>query len=79
MNTSRILTLALALVLGGAGVGLWSYPASLAAAEAEAESSNETDTDAPDDEAASGTPSTEVFIPTEEISEDFAVSFPVDI
>ena len=24
-------------------------------------------------------PSTDVFIPTEEISEDFAVSFPVDI
>ncbi len=27
----------------------------------------------------SGTSSAEVFIPTEEISEDFAVSFPVDI
>jgi len=26
-----------------------------------------------------GQPTTDVFIPTEEISEDFAVSFPVDI
>ena len=28
---------------------------------------------------AGGKPSSEVFVPTEEISEDFAVSFPVDI
>ena len=30
-------------------------------------------------EATEKKPSSEVFIPTEEISEDFAVSFPVDI
>lgn len=30
-------------------------------------------------EATTDAPASEVFIPTEEISEDFAVSFPVDI
>jgi hypothetical protein len=30
-------------------------------------------------ERGSDTPSSEVFIPSEDISEDFAVSFPVDI
>lgn len=32
-----------------------------------------------DEDTADARPSAEVFIPTEEISEDFAVSFPVDI
>ena len=36
--------------------------------------------DAPQsDDAAADKPSPEVFVPTEEISEDFAVPFPVDI
>ena len=41
--------------------------------------SGETEPDPEGDEASEGEPNLEVFIPTEEISEDFAVSFPVDI
>ena len=38
------------------------------------------DTPAPaNDASTNGKPSGDVFVPTEEISEDFAVSFPVDI
>ncbi|MFU8816491.1 MAG: hypothetical protein ACNA7W_14180 [Pseudomonadales bacterium] len=34
---------------------------------------------AADEASSNGRPSGDVFVPTEEISEDFAVSFPVDI
>lgn len=55
---------------------------SLAAQAAEAPA--DTPADEPTSEAdrepdQASAPSSEVFIPTEEISEDFAVSFPVDI
>lgn len=64
----RRLTLLLGLLLLlGAG--------SLGAAEAESSENAEAETS----ETTASTPSSEVFIPTEEISEDFAVSFPVDI
>lgn len=46
---------------------------------AEAESSDNADAEAETTETSTGAPPSEVFIPTEEISEDFAVSFPVDI
>jgi hypothetical protein len=32
-----------------------------------------------EEESSDGEPSPEIFVPSEEISEDFAVSFPVDI
>ena len=50
------------------------------AAEAEKETATEDDSagTAAETPSADGT-SAEVFIPTEEISEDFAVAFPVDI
>ena len=77
MNTSRLLTVALALLLVAGGMGFWVAAAPGFAAEAQTEAgANEDD---PDSEAGDGGPSEEVFIPTEEISEDFAVSFPVDI
>ena len=55
-----------------------------AAAQEPAEAAGAAEADAAGtgtDEAAetASAPSAEVFIPTEEISEDFAVSFPVDI
>ena len=49
---------------------------SLLAQEADTEASDTATAEAASDEDAE---SSEVFIPTEEISEDFAVSFPVDI
>ena len=48
--------------------------------EAVAESDDAGDGDGSDDsEPPPGEPAAEVFVPTEEISEDFAVPFPVDI
>ncbi len=49
--------------------------------ESESQTQAEQSEDASDEEESKPqvTPSGEVFIPTEEISEDFAVSFPVDI
>ena len=44
-----------------------------------AEEADETADRAEEEEASSGEPSPEIFVPSEEISEDFAVSFPVDI
>jgi hypothetical protein len=53
---------------------------SLAAEAAEAEPAEQTGTaDEAAEEPAEADRSSEVFIPSEEISEDFAVSFPVDI
>ena len=77
MHTNRMLTLVVALLFAGVGLGLWSY--STPAAAAESEPSDTATVEDADSEAPSGTPSSEVFIPTEEISEGFAVSFPVDI
>ena len=77
-HADRLAVLMLTLSLGSA-VG-----ASATAAEADDDAeSSQAPIETQDDSAASGNassePSTEVFIPTEEISEDFAVSFPVDI
>ena len=44
-----------------------------------AEEASGTNDRAEDEETADGEPSPEIFVPSEEISEDFAVSFPVDI
>jgi hypothetical protein len=57
---------------------VWASFASfgLLAQEADTEASDTATAEAASDEDAE---SSEVFIPTEEISEDFAVSFPVDI
>ena len=50
------------------------------AADESSESSADDDADRSDDpEPPQGEPAAEVFVPTEEISEDFAVPFPVDI
>lgn len=62
----------------------WIFSTLVHAAEAEpSATSSETDSEAnsqPESAATDQTSSTsEVFIPTEDISEDFAVSFPVDI
>ncbi len=78
MNSTRLLTLT---TIGAllTGVALWSLTSQSLAAEADAEPTPTAGTEDGDDEAPSGNPSGEVFIPTEEISEDFAVSFPVDI
>ncbi len=78
MQTSRIQTIAFAVLLGGAVAGLWGYATSVAAAEAEPEDEDAV-TETANEEESGDSPSSEVFIPTEEISEDFAVSFPVDI
>jgi hypothetical protein len=64
------LLLAAAALLGSAlGAGF-----ALAAEEAA-----DTRDRAGEEEATDGEPSPEIFVPSEEISEDFAVSFPVDI
>ncbi len=44
-----------------------------------AEEAAETDDRAEEEASSDGEPSPEIFVPSEEISEDFAVSFPVDI
>jgi len=81
MQTRSILTILVTLALSA--TGLWSFPTGLAAAEAESDApTTGTEQEAVEDvdsKEAPANPSTEVFIPTEEISEDFAVSFPVDI
>ena len=49
-------------------------------AEEQAQSDEDAETaEADADKDGDAVPSREIFIPTEEISEDFAVSFPVDI
>ena len=54
--------------------------ASTAPTEAVDESNDGDDTDRGDESGPpEGEPAAEVFVPTEEISEDFAVPFPVDI
>ena len=73
--TQLALTLATMLLVAAAW---WSISAPALAAEAE-DATETAAADDPDSEATSEAPSGEVFIPTEEISEDFAVSFPVDI
>ncbi len=50
--------------------------AGLASAAEEAADSGDR---AEEEQTADGEPSPEIFVPSEEISEDFAVSFPVDI
>ena len=72
MTRWLIQSIALLTLLGLLAItaGLHSTPA--VAAEAPA-------TDDEAEPAETSQPSSEVFIPTEEISEDFAVSFPVDI
>ena len=67
--TSLAAALALAATLAGPAPAAAEEAAEPEGAEAAAEEAAET----------SSAPSSEVFIPTEEISEDFAVSFPVDI
>lgn len=57
-------------------------PAQAAAEEAGAEpatAAESTDAETGEKDADGNGPMSEVFLPTEEISEDFAVSFPVDI
>ena len=81
-HSCTTLSQALAAVLLAATIGLWS--AAVAAAQADPDSAAQTSEEAEgsqgeDVEDTTGRPSSEVFIPTEEISEDFAVSFPVDI
>ncbi len=56
-----------------------AFPAAQAAEAEEPADATENGNGAEEQAGESGTPSSEVFIPTEEISEDFAVSFPVDI
>ncbi len=77
-STSRWLLIAL----------LTTLTAHASAAEAEKSRQDPLDTGVADDSAAASqpadppavdVPTAEVFVPTEEISEDFAVSFPVDI
>lgn len=68
--------LALLFLLGTAAV-FTSSP--LACAAEAAEAAEDPAPDAQPAAEAEHPPASEVFIPTEEISEDFAVSFPVDI
>jgi uncharacterized membrane protein YkoI len=58
-----------------------SYAAEAAAPAADTESSDKQPAERAQkqDQPATAAAKSEVFIPTEEISEDFAVSFPVDI
>jgi hypothetical protein len=69
------------ILLTGA-VFVVSHPQAVSAAEATADAEAKEDSAAEDAEKPASDKSannSEVFIPTEEISEDFAVSFPVDI
>jgi len=70
--------LLLTCALGAAGIWAAEAPAGKSteqsAAEPPAQPAASAEADAP-----APAPSAEVFIPTEEISEDFAVAFPVDI
>ena len=77
MNTHRLLHFTIATLLLAAA-GFWSAAVPAFAQEADAATDPAAAED-PDSDAGTGEPSVEVFIPTEEISEDFAVSFPVDI
>ena len=64
------------------GVGSIAAEPEVTATQAETTEQNGDASEDTSDEDASEpqvTPSGDVFIPTEEISEDFAVSFPVDI
>lgn len=66
----------------GAAVPVDTFAQSADEASADETSADEEGQDARSEtevEATEKKPSSEVFIPTEEISEDFAVSFPVDI
>ena len=67
---------AITALLLAVSLGIWGATVSAAEA-ADAEETEATATE--DTEVTASGPSSEVFIPTEEISEDFAVSFPVDI
>jgi len=86
LNTARLIRQMLATMTLLA-LGITTSPAAGAApAETESTSSSEKESseandqvDAERDKTSPGNSSSEVFIPTEEISEDFAVSFPVDI
>ncbi len=60
-------------------VGACALPGNSAAQAAEPPTGDNSDSEAEPEPAEGSQPSSEVFIPTEEISEDFAVSFPVDI
>ena len=73
MNSKPILLFAVLLC----APGLMSLTASAGAAEAATEET--TPPEHTESEDGNEAPASEVFIPTEEISEDFAVSFPVDI
>ena len=72
-----LLTLTAALLLSA----LFCAPTARAAEADQPASVEEPEQPAVESEAGTseGAESSEVFIPTEEISEDFAVSFPVDI
>lgn len=60
-----------------AGLLVLALASDIALAAEEAAGTNDR---AEDEEAADdGEPSPEIFVPSEDISEDFAVSFPVDI
>ena len=75
---NTLLALTLCGLLGIAGAHAAEAPEPDAEEQAQSGEDAETaeaDADKDDDAA----PSREIFIPTEEISEDFAVSFPVDI
>jgi hypothetical protein len=50
-----------------------------APAEPETRTAEASDPETGEEDASSEEPQSEVFLPTEEISEDFAFSFPVDI
>ncbi len=75
MNYRLLITAILFAILAPQGAATFAAEADDPATPPER--SEETTTD--DDTPAEAPESADVFIPTEDISEDFAVSFPVDI
>lgn len=83
MKLKLLFIMALITIVTFIGVGSIAAEPEVTETQAETtEQPGDASADTSDDEDASEppvTPSGDVFIPTEEISEDFAVSFPVDI
>jgi hypothetical protein len=78
MKLKLLIVTALLAILTFHGVSLFAEEAESSEPQTETTDQNN-DASVEADSEPQATPSSDVFIPTEEISEDFAVSFPVDI
>ena len=75
----RLLLGVLLILIGAVFSGLSMAQQADPDSQAEADAGPDPQTAEPVEAADAAQPSSEVFLPSEEISEDFAVSFPVDI